>query len=43
MEVYHGKSLYIVIEELMRWRELLEIPYQHYRLEERLRSRLYPL
>lgn len=41
LEVYQGKSLYIFIEELMRWRGLLEVQYQQYRLGKRRRNSIY--
>ena len=41
MEVDRGSSLYIVVEELLRWRELLDNRYRQEKLNIRGKEALY--
>jgi len=43
MEVDRGTSLYTLIDELIRWRELLDNRFKQYQLNNRRTKELYPL
>lgn len=43
LEVHRGTKLYILADELMRWRSLLDTRFIQYKLERRRTKELYSL
>jgi hypothetical protein len=43
MEVYQGTNLYTLVDELIRWRELLDNRFKQHQLNKRRTKELYSL